>query len=101
LLEPDDVRARNDRPFSLVGVDQVRKALEQGCVARTVAADQGQPVPLANVEVESAEQPAFALDEAQVFVREDRRSHAAVHILPSFARGGGPCEAWWRGSAAV
>ena len=62
------MRARHDRPLALVGVDQPGEALEQGRLARAVAADQRQPVALPDVEVEIAEQPAFALDEPKVFV---------------------------------
>ena len=77
LLEQDDIRPRNDRALALVRVDQPGEALEQGRLAGAVAADQRQPVALADVQVELAEQPAFALDQPKVFVGEDRRGHAA------------------------
>ena len=75
LLEQHDVRAGNDRPLALVGVDHFGEAFEQRRLARAVAADQRQPVAFADVQVEAAEQPAFALDEPKAFVREDRRRH--------------------------
>ena len=75
LLEQHDLRAGHDRPLALVGVDQPGEALEQRRLAGAVAADQRQPVALADVQVEVAEQPAFALDEAEAFVGQDRRGH--------------------------
>ncbi len=62
LLEEDDVGARNDRALAAVGVDQPGEAFEQGRLARPVAADERQPVALADVEVEVLEQPALALN---------------------------------------
>ena len=62
------MRSRNDRPFALIGIDLAGQASEQRGLADAVAADQRQPVALADVEVEAAEQPAFALDETQIFV---------------------------------
>ena len=76
LLEQDDPRARHDRALALVGLDQVRQALQERRLARAIAADQRQPVARTDMDVEMAEQPAFALDEPEVFIGECRRSHA-------------------------
>ena len=75
LLEQHDAAPRDDRSPALVRVDQAGEALQQGRLARAVAADQRQPVARADVDVEMAEQPAFALNEPEVFVRECRRRH--------------------------
>ncbi len=75
LLEQHDRGPGLDRPPALVGLDQPGEALEQRGLARAVAADQRQPVARADVEVEVAEQPAFALDQAQAFLSEDRCGH--------------------------
>ena len=78
LLKEDDVRARHDGALALVGIDHVRKTLEQSRLPRAVAADQRQAVALADIEIEAAEQPAFALDEPKAFISEDRRRHAGA-----------------------
>ena len=70
LLEQHDPRPRHDRARALVGVDHPREAFEQGRLARAVAADQRQPVARPDMDVDSAEQPAFALDQAKVFKAE-------------------------------
>ena len=54
---------------------QVRETLEQGSLAGAIAADQRQPVSFADVKIEVTKQPAFALDQSQIFVRKDRRGH--------------------------
>ena len=71
LLEQHDVGPRDDRALAFIGVDQPGEALEQGRLAGAVAANEREPVAFANVEVELADKPAFTLDEAEVFVRED------------------------------
>ncbi len=76
LLEEHDVGPRYDRALALIRVDHVREAFEQRSLAGAVPADQRQPVALTNVEIEMAEQPAFPLDQSQVFVTQDRRCHA-------------------------
>ena len=76
LLEQHDMRARHDGAAALVAVDAAGDQLEQRRLARAVAADQRQPVALADIEVQAAEQPAMALDETEIFVSEDRCSHA-------------------------
>ena len=78
LLEQDHLDARLDRPPALVGLDQSGEAFEQGRLARAVAADQGQPVARADEQVESAEQPAGALDEAEIFISEDGGGHGGA-----------------------
>ncbi len=75
LLEQHDALARNDGPAPLIGLDQVGDALEQSRLARAVAADEGQPVAVADMQVEAAKQPAFALDQSEVFVGEDWGRH--------------------------
>ena len=75
LLEQHDLGAGDDRPPPLVGFDQVGDAFEQCRLAGAVAADQRQPVARADMDVEAAEQPAFALVQAEVFVREDWSGH--------------------------
>jgi hypothetical protein len=75
LLEQHDARTRDDRALALVGVDHPGEAFEQCRLARAIAPDQRQPVARPDVDVEPAEQPAFALDEAEVFERENWGSH--------------------------
>ena len=75
LLEQHDAASRDDRSPALVRIDQSREALQQRRLADAVAADQRQPVARADVNVEMAEQPPFALNEPEVFVRECRRRH--------------------------
>ena len=78
LLEQYDVRPRNDRPLPLVGIDHSGNALEQRRLARAVAADEGEAVALANVQVEITEEPTLALDQPKVFVGEGWRRHFAA-----------------------
>ncbi len=75
LLQQHDAGARHDRPAPFVGVDAPGDQLEQRRLAGAVAADQRQPVARADIEVEVAEQPAGALDEAEVFIGEDGSGH--------------------------
>jgi hypothetical protein len=82
LLEQDDAAARHDGALALVGIDQARQALQERRLARAIAADQRKPVARTDMDVEVAEQPAFALDEPEVFIGECRRSHAAPLASP-------------------
>jgi len=75
LLQQNHIRPRNDRPPALVRVDHRGEALQERRLARAVAADQRQAIAFADVKIEAAEQPAFALNEAQIFIGEQRRSH--------------------------
>ena len=68
LFQQHDLRSGDDRAFAFVGIDQAGEAFEQRGLAGTVAADQREPVALPDIEVELTEQPAFALDQAKVFV---------------------------------
>ena len=94
LLEQHHLDPRLDRPPPLVGLDHVGEAFEQGRLPRPVAPDQRQPVALADEQVEPAEQPARALDQAEIFISEDGRGHggpdrdsiAARHPVNRFAR---------------
>ena len=86
LLEQHHLGPRLDRPPPLVGLDQVGEAFEQGRLARAVAPDQRQPVALADEQVEPAEQPAGALDEAEIFISEDGRGHGGPDRGESAAR---------------
>src|ERR1044072_4552097 len=74
LFEQDDMRTRHDCTLPLVRIDQIRQTLEESGLAGAVTADQSQAITLPDVQVQAAEQPAFALNEAKVFVTEDRRS---------------------------
>ena len=78
LLEQHHPGAGLDRPPPLVGLDHVGEAFEQGRLARPVAPDQRQPVALADEQVEPAEQPAAALDEAEIFISKDGRGHGGA-----------------------
>ena len=75
LVEQDDARAGADRPPPLVDLDPPGEDLEQRRLARAVAADERQTVALADGEVESPQQPAAALDQADVFERDDGSCH--------------------------
>ena len=79
LLEQHDIRARHDRAFALIRIDQSREALEQGRLARPIAADQRETVAFADVQVEAAKQPPLALDQSEIFVRENWRRHGDRH----------------------
>ena len=78
LLQQHDLAPRDDGPAPFVGLDQAREALEKRRLPGAVAADQREPVARADVHVEVAEEPAFALDQPEVFVGKDRRSHAGA-----------------------
>ena len=78
LLEQDDLRARNNLARAFVRFDHSGQAFEQGRLAGAIAADQGKPIPRPDENVEIPEQPAFALDQAEVFVGKDRRCHRGV-----------------------
>ena len=75
LVEQDDARSGSDRAATLVDLGPAGEDLEQRRLACTVAPDQRQPVALADREVEAAQQPAGALDEADVFECEDGSCH--------------------------
>ena len=68
LLEQDDPRPRHDSALALVGVDQARQALQERRLASAIATDQRKPVARTDMDVEVSEQPAFALDEPEVFI---------------------------------
>jgi hypothetical protein len=76
LFEQHDSAAGDDRALALVGVDDPGDAFQQGRLARAVAPDQRQPVTRADVDVEVPEQPAFALNETEVFIGKNWGSHA-------------------------
>src|SRR3546814_13834064 len=65
LLEHHDMRAGDDHPLALVGVDLPGEQLEQSRLARAVAADQRQPVARPDIDVDILEQPAAALHKAE------------------------------------
>ena len=69
LFEQHDMRAGDDRALALVGVDAAGEQLQQRRLARAVAADQREPVALADIDVEILEQPAAALHQAEAFIR--------------------------------
>ena len=71
LLEQHDLGAGDDRAPALVGLDQAGEAFEEGRLAGPVAADQRQPVARADEDIEVAEQPAFALNQAEIFVGQN------------------------------
>jgi hypothetical protein len=75
LLQQHHALARDDRPPPLVRVDQPGQALEQGGLARAISPDQREAVPRTDMDIDPAEQPAFALHEAKVFERENGCSH--------------------------
>ena len=75
LFEQDDAGAGHDGAAALVTVDRAGDELQQRRLAGAVAADQRQPITRPDIEIEVAEQPAGALNEAKVFVRENRGSH--------------------------
>ena len=55
LFQQHDLRARDDRPPALVGLDQAGEAFEEGRLAGAVAADQREPVPGTDEHVELAQ----------------------------------------------
>ncbi|MCY1172293.1 hypothetical protein D9M73_124260 [compost metagenome] len=75
LLELDHARARHDRAPPLVGIDLAAEQLEQGRLARAVAPDQRQPVARPDMNIEPTEQPARALNDAEIFICENWCSH--------------------------
>jgi hypothetical protein len=77
LLQQNDPGSGDDRPPPFVGVDERREAFEKRGLAGAVAADEREPVALPDIDVEIAEQPAFTLNKAEIFVREDGGCHAA------------------------
>ena len=76
LLQQHHLRPRHDRPPPLVGLNQVGEAFQQRRLAGAVAADQRQPVARADEQIEPAEQPAFALDQAEILVSQNGGCHA-------------------------
>src|SRR3546814_19121161 len=68
LFEHHDMRAGDDHPLALVGVDLPGEQLEQSRLARAVAADQRQPVARPDLAVDILEQPAAALHTAEAFI---------------------------------
>src|SRR5205085_11314355 len=70
LLEQHYLCARLHGPPPLVCVDHAGEAFQQSRLAGAVAADQRQPVARADEQVDAAEQPAVALDEAEIFISE-------------------------------
>ena len=75
LLEQHDLRPWDDRALALVSLDHARETFEQGGLAGAVAADQRQPVARSDMDGQAAKQPAFALDQPEVFIGEDWRGH--------------------------
>ena len=78
LFQHHDTQARLDLAFALVGFDPVIDQAEQCCLARTIAADQRQPVTRLDMEVEiivigTAEQPLSTLLQGDAFKAEDGR----------------------------
>src|SRR3546814_21046441 len=67
--------AGNDGALALVRVDAAREQPQQRRLAGAVAADQREPVARADIDVEFAEQPAAALDQAEAFIRENWCCH--------------------------
>src|SRR3546814_4572058 len=84
--------AGNDGALALVRVDAAREQPQQRRLAGAVAADQREPVARADIDVEFAEQPAAALDQAEAFIREnwcchdERRSEEHTSELQSLMR---------------
>ena len=78
LLQQHDLGAGHDLARPLVGLDQPGEAFQQGRLARAVAADQRQPVARPDDDVEVAEQPAFALDQAEIFIGQNWGCHRAA-----------------------
>ena len=68
LLQKDDAGAGNDLAFALIGFNEIGEAFQKRGLARSIPADQRQPVARPDMDVEVPEQPAFALDQAEVFV---------------------------------
>ena len=75
LLEKHDLHTRLNGPPPLIGLDHPGDTFEQGGLARAIAPDQREPVAPADEQVEAAEQPAGALDEAEIFISENGCGH--------------------------
>ncbi len=73
LLEQDHLRPRLNRPPPLIGLDQIGEALEQSRlpdpILRPINANRSRS-PIKRVEI--AEQPAGALDQAEIFIGKGR-----------------------------
>jgi D-alanine transaminase len=81
LIEHHDVGAGNNNAFAFVRLDGSRYQLHQCGFARTVTADQRQPVTRADEQVDILKQPPAALLKAEFFKREDGRlRHSAARI---------------------
>ena len=74
----DDARARLDRAGAFIRFDLTADELEQRRLARAVAADERQPVALADMNVDVAEQPVRTLAEAEIFEGEDGSRHGGA-----------------------
>src|SRR4051794_15918018 len=72
LLQRDDPGAWLNRAGAPVRLDFAGDQLEQRGLAGAVAADEREPVALADREIQVLEQPAGALDQAQAFPAEYR-----------------------------
>ena len=75
LFEHHDARAGDDRAAALVRIDRAGEEFEEGALARAVAADEGEAVARADVDVEVAEEPAGALNEAELLVGKNGCCH--------------------------
>src|SRR3546814_1719205 len=71
LLQHDDAGAGTDRTGALVRFDLRGDELQQRGLARAVAPDQRQPIPLPDENVEIAEKPVGALRQAEIFEGKD------------------------------
>ena len=91
LFQQDDAGARNGLANSLVGVDLAREALEQRRLAGPVTADQRQPVARADMNVDAAKEPAFPLDEAEIFEAEHGRRHGGALAAREVPTQAGAC----------
>ena len=78
LLEQHHLDPRLNRPPPFVRLDQIGDAFEQGRLPRPVPPDQRQPVALADEQVEPTEQPAGALDKAEILIGKDGRGHGGA-----------------------
>jgi hypothetical protein len=75
LLQQDHPRTGLDGAAALVRIDGTGDQLEQGGLARAVAADQRQPVARADMDVQMPEQPAGALNDTEILIGKDGSSH--------------------------
>ena len=69
LFQHHHARAGNNGALALVCLDSVGEQTQQSRLAGAIAPDQRQPFALSNVNIESAEQPAASLNDAEVFIR--------------------------------